>query len=148
MPHLTEARKAELRQTPTAAKGPGDWNFVYFDSYCRVWSKKDKQSYATVHSIRRDSVIPSTNEEIIEAEANLVLLKVDNQDRKVAREEAYDEFRRLVVVPYEDKKIAENGSAAEGVPYAINPAPVQSVLSSEAKAKLEEAVKVVKGEKK
>lgn len=152
MPHLKAERRKELDVTPTAAKGPGDWNYIYFSSFCRVWSRKDKQSYATIHEIKRDSITPSIHDEIIEAESVMALLKVDNLDRRAAREEAYSEFRRLVAIPYENQKIRENGSAAEGVPYAINPAKasevIEKALAPDLAAKVAEAVKVVKENKK
>lgn len=111
MPYLPETRKLELKQDPTKATEPGDWNYLITLAYLEEWLKPGNQRYATIHAIKTDSELDFGD---ITGELNKnwqVIISI--QDRRGAKRAAYDEFRRRVVEPYEEYCIAKNGDLTE-----------------------------------
>lgn len=114
MPYLLESRKALLKEDPTKATEPGDFNYLFTLAYLEEWLKPGNQRYATIHRIKMDAISGPCSE--ISGNVSSILFKNPEfgiRHISTAKAAAYDEFRRRVVDPYEEYCITKNGDLEE-----------------------------------
>jgi hypothetical protein len=110
VPHIPKVLRPILKSDPKQACLPGELNFLFTVELCRRW--KETPCYTTAHemSTQQEEFVsqlwPKVNQELF------TLADLDN-----AFFLAYLCFFHSVVMPYEEKKAAENGDVykEEGV---------------------------------
>lgn len=118
MPYLKKVDKERLVKNPGAATTPGDWNYLYTTAMIKTWCQK--QSYTTIHNLKKSTRNAGLVEDVMEVESLLVAVGVTSEDRMAARELAFMEFYRRVAKFYENQKAADNGDVYEGVPHSLD----------------------------
>ena len=117
MPHVPEEAKTRLVRTNLQVTpedqagnktGRGELCYLFSQVFVNIYNQKPK--WETIHYIRRVARNPFTSQET-QTVVTRNETQYDREDILVAAELAYNEFSRLVVGPYEDVKIVENGNA-------------------------------------
>jgi hypothetical protein len=117
MPHVSDEVKSKLIRTNLQVTpedqagnktGRGELCYLFSQVYVNIYNQKPK--WETIHYIKRVSRNPFTSQET-QTVVTRNETQYDREDILVSAALAYDEFSRLVVGPYEDVKIIENGNA-------------------------------------
>ena len=120
MPHIKKEHQVRLKTKPDTVLDYGELNAMFtLRLIIKPWEKE--QSYKTIHEIRKRFMKRVINDPQTMPEESWELRRGFSElDILTARGNAWDEFYRLVVVPYENSAIAKNGNIYQGVPFATH----------------------------
>lgn len=113
MPYVNASDKDQLTKNVKFANHGGHWNFLYSIAFLEIW--KNHRTYAVAHAIRKyiikaqdDPRFPQLRR-IKDVDNQLIVTGIRATDLQTAKEMAFMEFYRRIVVEYEKKKMKQNG---------------------------------------